>query len=179
MDATVQVTGPLGPIVAGTNDGTLRVAKPTLGRPRSTSWSRRIEPGPLPARAVVQREWRRPRIPTRGVAAELGVGRAGCLAGAHEIAIGLPPGTPLRGFDESRFYIRDPGGKARKALGRAFSPPGFRRDFRPPADAISGGITNGSATIWTSEKLGDRWLLVQVGDRFERWPRSIGGCGPA
>jgi hypothetical protein len=90
--------------------------------------------------------------------------------GAHEFAIGLPPGTPLRGFDEARFYIRDPGGKARKALGRAFS---------PPADAISSGVTNGYATIWTSEKLGDAWLLVQVENRFERWPRSIGGCGPA
>ena len=86
---------------------------------------------------------------------------------------------PAMEGERVRCYIRDPGGKARKALGRAFSPPGFRRDFHPPSDAISTGITNGYATIWTSEKLGDKWLLVQVGDRFERWSRSIGGCGPA
>ncbi len=121
------------------------------------------------------------RIPTQGShGLELAVSRPDCLAGAHEIAIGLPPGTPLNSdVGNVRFYLRDPGGKARRALGRPFGPPGFRRDFRPPSDAISSGITNGYATIWTSEKLGDEWLLVQVGNRFERWPRSIGGCGPA
>ncbi len=121
------------------------------------------------------------RIPTQGShGLELAVSRPDCLAGAHEIAIGLPPGTPWNSdVGNVRFYLRDPGGKARRALGRPFGATGFRRDFRPPNDAISSGITNGYATIWTSEKLGDEWLLVQVGNRFERWPRSIGGCGPA
>jgi hypothetical protein len=116
------------------------------------------------------------RIPTRGPAAELGVGAYACKPGAHDIVIGLPPGTPM-GFSNTRSYVRDPRGRTRRALGRAFSPPGFRRDFRPPRDAISSGITNGYATIWTSERLGDEWLLVKVGNRFERWPQSTSGCG--
>lgn len=114
------------------------------------------------------------RIPTRRPAVELRMSRYACLAGAHEITLGLPPGTPME-FGNVRSYLRDPEGKVRGPLARK----GFRRDFRPPRDAISSGITNGYATIWTSETLGDRWLLVQVGDRFERWPQSIGGCGPA
>ncbi len=81
------------------------------------------------------------------------------------------------GFGNTHWYIRDPRGKARQERGFGPSSEGFRRDVRPPKDAISSGITNGYATIWTSEKLGDKWLLVQVGNRFEGWPQSIGGCG--
>ena len=99
---------------------------------------------------------------------ELGIGRPSCWPGAHQMILGLPPGTPL---DRNvGTYVRDPRGTARGSRG-------FRLDFRPPKDAISTGITNGYATIWTSEKLGDSWLLVQVGDRFERWPAHDGRCG--
>jgi hypothetical protein len=113
-----------------------------------------------------------------GYGNEIGAATPDCLGGATEIAIGLPPGTRM-GFDNTRFYVRDPQGKARRALGPEFATKGFRRDYRPPRDAISTGITNGYATIWTSETLGDKWLLLQVGNRFERWPQSLGGCGPA
>ncbi len=99
---------------------------------------------------------------------ELAIGRVSCWAGAHSIMLGLPPGTPI-GFGNVGEYVRDPRGTSPDA-------DGFRRDFRPPKDAFSTGITNGHATIWTSEELGDEWLIVQVGDRFERWPASVAAC---
>jgi len=99
---------------------------------------------------------------------ELGIGTPDCWADAHQVLLGLPPGTPLdRGAVGT--YVRDPQGTVPGARG-------FRRRFRPPDDAISTGITNGYATIWTSQALGDDWLIVRVGRRFERWPAHGGAC---
>lgn len=45
---------------------------------------------------------------------------------------------------------------------------GYRRNGKLPRDAVSTGVTNGSATLWTSEKMGEKAVFVQVGDRFEK-----------
>ena len=82
--------------------------------------------------------------------------------------LGWPPGAP-RDMLESREYIRDPEGQVPGA-------DAYRRNVRKPKDAISAGITNGWATIWTSRTLGEDAILVQVGPRFERWPRVTAGC---
>jgi len=86
------------------------------------------------------------------------------------VDIGWPPGEPLDTTDGvAHRYVRDP---AREVPGaRRYS-----RSVKPPKDAISTGISNGYATIWTSRKLGEHAILVQVGDRFERWPQSGAGC---
>jgi hypothetical protein len=105
-------------------------------------------------------------------APEIYVDREPCgpgSASAYIMYLGTPPGAPIGAY-ESGDYVRDPEGTL----------PGtdaFRRRVRPPADAISTGITNGVVTIWTSESLGDSAILVQVGQRFERWPKSVSGCG--
>jgi hypothetical protein len=75
-----------------------------------------------------------------------------CGRGVVELILGLPPGWPvdaLHGGD----YLRDPQGVVRGLTC-------FRRDFRPPRDAISTGITNGYLTIWASGSTGDRHLFV-------------------
>ena len=88
------------------------------------------------------------------------------------MVLGWPPGSPHQMLG-SYAYVRDPRGIVKK---RYLQGPSYRRDVRPPKDAISTGITNGYATIWTSERVGDRAIFVQIGDRFERWPRTDFGC---
>ncbi len=86
------------------------------------------------------------------------------------VDIGWPPGEPLDSTDGvAHRYVRDP---AREVPGAKR----YSRSAKPPRDAISTGVTNGYATIWTSRKLGEDAILVQVGDRFERWPQSGAGC---
>jgi hypothetical protein len=83
--------------------------------------------------------------------------------------LGWPPGSPMDGASgTSNRYLRDPRGEVSRS--------GYRRSVRPPRDAISTGITNGYATIWTSKSLGEDAILVQVGNRFERWPQTGAGC---
>jgi len=102
-------------------------------------------------------------------APEIRVAKAGCgWDDAIAMDIGWPPGAP-RDMLQLREYIRDPSGEVPGAGS-------YRRDVRRPKDAISTGITNGQATIWTSESLGEDAILVQVGSRFERWPRVTAGC---
>ena len=107
--------------------------------------------------------------PRSEVAPEILVATAGCgWDDALVMSLGWPPGAP-RDMLEVREYVRDPKGQV----------PGadtYRRDVREPKDAISTGITNGQATIWTSERLGEDAILVQLGSRFERWPRITAGC---
>lgn len=88
---------------------------------------------------------------------------------AHVMYVGSPPGAPIGSF-ESGDYVRDPQGVMP-------GPKAYRRDVRLPRDAISTGITNGTATIWTIASVGQAAIFVQVGNRFERWPRSRVGCG--
>jgi len=85
--------------------------------------------------------------------------------------LGWPPGEPKdihSGFEN--IYVRDPRSEV----------PGvkrYRRDAKLPKDAVSTGVTNGYATIWTSETVGERAIFVQVGDRIERWPQDTSvGC---
>ena len=107
--------------------------------------------------------------PRSGVAPEILVRTAGCdWDDALVMSLGWPPGAP-RDMLQSREYVRDPKDQVPGA-------DAYRRDVRKPKDAISTGITNGQATIWTGETLGEDAILVQVGSRFERWPRVAAGC---
>ncbi|MFV2065149.1 MAG: hypothetical protein ACC726_16790, partial [Chloroflexota bacterium] len=86
------------------------------------------------------------------------------------VDIGWPPGEPRDATDGlAHRYVRDP---ARQVPGAKR----YSRRVKRPKDAISTGVTNGYATIWISKKLGEDAILVQVGDRFERWPQSGAGC---
>lgn len=100
-----------------------------------------------------------------------GISRACGWEAVTMLVTGWPPGTPINGgtdFQEHR-YVRDPRGEVPGAGA-------YRRSVRPPRDAVSTGVTNGHATIWTSESLGENAILVQIGDRFERWPSTDAGC---
>ena len=96
-------------------------------------------------------------------------GRNNCWSNAVTIVVtGWPPGSQIEPNTDFR-YIRDPRGEV-SAAGA------YRRNVRPPRDAVSTGVTNGYATIWTSEALGSDAILMQVGNRFERWPSTDAGC---
>lgn len=108
-------------------------------------------------------------------AAEILVERAPCgpeSSIAYLLFLGTPPGAPIGAY-ESGDFVRDPNGAMR---GKTHA---YRRDIKLPADAISTGITNGFATLWTSRSLGEEAIIVQVGQRYEKWPRTTFGCGPA
>ena len=94
-----------------------------------------------------------------------------CHRGAIFLWTGWPlgePRDPTVGFRNT--YVRDPRGTVKGVKG-------YRRNATLPKDAVSTGVTNGYATIWTSARVGERAIFVQVGDRFERWPRDTSiGC---
>jgi hypothetical protein len=102
---------------------------------------------------------------------ELYVDTTSCFRDATFLWTGWPPGEPRDptvGFRNT--YVRDPRGTVRGVEG-------YRRNATLPKDAVSTGVTNGYATLWTSAAVGDDAIFVQVGDRFERWPRDTSvGC---
>jgi hypothetical protein len=103
---------------------------------------------------------------------EILVDREPCGAGsesAYVLYLGSPPGAPIAPF-ASGDYVRDPRGVMPET-------DRYRRSIDLPADAISTGITNGHATLWVSESLGDDAIIVEVGERFELWPATRAGCG--
>jgi hypothetical protein len=102
---------------------------------------------------------------------ELYFDTASCYRDAIFLYTGWPPGEPRDptvGFRNT--FVRDPRGTVDGVSG-------YRRNATLPKDAVSTGVTNGYATIWTSAEVGDRAIFVQVDDRFERWPRDTSaGC---
>ena len=94
-----------------------------------------------------------------------------CFRDAIFVWTGWPPGEPMDPTVGLRHtYVRDP-------LGKVKGVKGYRRNVVLPKDAVSTGVTNGYATIWTSAKVGDKAVFVQVGDRFERWPSATRSAG--
>ncbi|MFV2063312.1 MAG: hypothetical protein ACC726_07340 [Chloroflexota bacterium] len=147
-------------------------------RQTSASESNRVyPPQPLPAESFAARGDGR-QIIDRRTAIRAGIetneitlfeGRKECgWEGATFMIMGWPPGEPI---DRAGLhtYVRDPRGSV--LAGRR-----FRRNVRLPGDAISSGITNGYATIWTGKRLGRDAILLRVGQRFELWPRTEAGC---
>ena len=83
------------------------------------------------------------------------------------MTLGRPVGDPIDPWTAGR-YVRDPGGEVTEG--------GLRPDVAMPEDAVSTGITNGRATIWTSDSTGRKAIFVTVDGRVERWPRTWAGC---
>ena len=83
------------------------------------------------------------------------------------LTVGWPIGAPIDPWTAGH-YVRDPAGELTEG--------GFRADTDLPDDAVSTGITNGRATIWTSDSTGRRAIFVEVDGRVERWPRTWAGC---
>jgi hypothetical protein len=83
------------------------------------------------------------------------------------LAVGWPVGSVIDPWTAGR-YVRDPAGELTDG--------GFRADAELPDDAVSTGITNGRATIWTSDSIGRRAIFLAVDGRVERWPRTWAGC---
>jgi len=83
------------------------------------------------------------------------------------MTLGWPVGDPIDPSTAGH-YVRDPAGELTDG--------GFRPDLELPEDAVSTGITNGRATIWSSDSTGQKAIFVALDGRVERWPRSWAGC---